>query len=481
MASKRLSLMLEESGEEEDHADMLLLHDDEVVGEHDPQLQCIERRSAKRCKLYGKAAKPSSLESPLQRMLQRQISVSSCTLSPITELSHNMRNTLLDANNGTPKSSTMRSFNSVNSVSSYDSGNSLDDEYMAMFELEALDECPLDKLPGDLDALITGQLKTPEVETTNNSSSSSFALSTRSVRRCLSMTQQEPLDMTPFRHNSVASVAKPEKQKKATWQQPQERPLRKSMSMDNVDILNALGDEPELIGDLSKPCALPVLLQDVRHRDLKNISCETLARLLRGEFAELASRFKIIDCRYPYEFDGGHIRGAFNLYTREQIKEAFPASKEQQATPEKEDERNIYVFHCEFSSERGPKLLRFLRKTDRSLHTHNYPTLDYPELYLLHNGYKEFYSCYADLCEPCNYVPMLAPAHNEEYRLFRAKTKSWQCGDSEGGGDSGIGGVGGGGSGTAYGGGGSLGSSHGSAPSRSRTLVKSRSRLHYAE
>lgn len=481
MASKRLSLMLEESGEEEDHADMLLLHDDEGVGEHDPQLQCIERRSAKRCKLYGKAAKPSSLESPLQRMLQRQISVSSCTLSPITELSHNMRNTLLDANNGTPKSSAMRSFNSVNSVSSYDSGNSLDDEYMAMFELEALDECPLDKLPGDLDALITGQLKTPEVETTNNSSSSSFALSTRSVRRCLSMTQQEPLDMTPFRHNSVASVAKPEKQKKATWQQPQERQLRKSMSMDNVDILNALGDEPELIGDLSKPCALPVLLQDVRHRDLKNISCETLARLLRGEFAELASRFKIIDCRYPYEFDGGHIRGAFNLYTREQIKEAFPASKEQQATPEKEDERNIYVFHCEFSSERGPKLLRFLRKTDRSLHTHNYPTLDYPELYLLHNGYKEFYSCYADLCEPCNYVPMLAPAHNEEYRLFRAKTKSWQCGDSEGGGDSGIGGVGGGGSGTAYGGGGSLGSSHGSAPSRSRTLVKSRSRLHYAE
>lgn len=480
MASKRLSLMLEESGEEEEHADMLLLHGDEGVEEHDPQLQCIERRSAKRCKLYGKAAKPSSLESPLQRMLQRQISVSSCTLSPITELSHNMRNTLLDANNGTPKSSTMRSFNSVNSVSSYDSGNSLDDEYMAMFELEAVDECPLDKLPGDLDALISGQLKTPEVETTNNSSSSSFSLSTRSVRRCLSMTQQEPLDMTPLRHNSVASVAKPEPQKKAMQQQPQERQLRKSMSMNNVDILNALGDEPELIGDLSKPCALPVLLQGVRHRDLKNISCETLARLLRGEFAKLGGRFKIIDCRYPYEFDGGHIRGALNLYTRQQIKEAFPGSTDQQATSEKEEERNIYVFHCEFSSERGPKLLRFLRNNDRSLHTHNYPTLDYPELYLLHNGYKEFYSCYADLCEPCNYVPMLAPAHNEEYRLFRGKTKSWQCSDSEGGGDSGIGG-GGGGSGTAEGGGGSLGSSHGSAPSRSRTLVKSRSRLLYAE
>lgn len=470
MATKRLSLMLEECGEEEEEHGMLLLKDDGDEEAHDQQLKGIDRRSAKRCKL-NRHAKPS-LESPLQRMLQRQIAVSSCTLSPITELSHNMRNTLLDGGKddlGTPKSRTMRSFNSVSS--SYDSGNSLDDEYMAMFELESLDQLPVDKLPDDLDALISGQLKSPELETSGTS------LINRSVRRCLSMTQQEPLDITPLRHSAIH---KPEPQKQQQ-QQPAPsdgRHLRKSMSMNNVDILNALGDEPELIGDLSKPCALPVLVHGVRHRDLKTISCETLARLMRGEFAELTGHFKIIDCRYPYEFDGGHIRGAINLYTRPQIMEAFPASSEQGSEATEGDaeanHRNIYVFHCEFSSERGPKLLRFLRNNDRSLHTHNYPTLDYPELYLLHNGYKEFFSCYADLCEPCNYVPMLAPAHNEEYRLFRAKTKSWQCSDSEGG-DSGIADGGGGG------GGGSLGSSHASGPSRSRTLYKSRSRLLYAE
>lgn len=465
MATKRLSLMLEEC--DEDEHEMLLLKDDEDEEAHDQQLQCIERRSAKRCKL-NRHAKPS-LESPLQRMLQRQIAVSSCTLSPITELSHNMRNTLLNGNGvggdvGTPKSRTIRSFNSVSS--SYDSGNSLDDEYMAMFELESLDQLPLDKLPDDLDALISGQLKTPDLETNSTS------LINRSVRRCLSMTQQEPLDITPLRHGAINRTEQ-QRQQQAPSPPPEARHLRKSMSMSNMDILNALGDEPELIGDLSKPCALPVLVHGVRHRDLKTISCETLARLLRGDFAELTGRFKIIDCRYPYEFDGGHIRGALNLYTRPQIMEAFPASAEQDSAAEPvANQRNIYVFHCEFSSERGPKLLRFLRSNDRSLHTHNYPTLDYPELYLLHNGYKEFFSCYADLCEPCNYVPMLAPAHNEEYRLFRAKTKSWQCSDGEGG-DSGIADGGGGG--------GSLGSSHASAPSRSRTLYKSRSRLLYAE
>ncbi|XP_034474797.1 cdc25-like protein phosphatase twine [Drosophila innubila] len=441
MASKRLSLML---GEDEQ-----LLGDQHGIDNQEN----IDPSSAKRFKRHAK----SSVESPLQRMLQRQLFSNSCNLSPITELSHNMRDTLLNGGGGgTPKSSMLRksSYNSVSS-SSYDSGNSLDDEYMAMFELEAFEQMPENKLPGDLDALISGQLKTTKDELVPT-------VSTRSVRRCLSMSQQESLDITPIRptHNNNNN-----NKLKSDSEAPVNQVMRKSMSMSNVDILTALGDEPELIGDLSKPCALPVLLAGVRHRDLKTISCDTLARLMRGDFSQLSANYKIIDCRYPYEFDGGHIRGALNLYTRQQIKEAFPTTTGMQS----QDQRSIYVFHCEFSSERGPKLLRFLRNNDRSEHTHDYPTLSYPELYLLHNGYKEFFSSHANLCEPSNYVPMLAPAHNEEYRLCRAKTKSWQCGDSDAG-DSGIGGGGGGAS---------DGSS--SSSTRSRILSKSRSRLLYAE
>ncbi|KAL7739597.1 hypothetical protein ACLKA6_002171 [Drosophila palustris] len=445
-------------GDGEEEEEQLLAQ----LDHHQDSQENIEPSSAKRFKQHGK----STAESPLQRMLQRQLfNCNASNLSPITELSHNMRDTLLDGGSGTPKSSTMRmrSYNSVSS-SSYDSGNSLDDEYMAMFELETYDQqqqqLPENKLPGDLDALISGQLKTNE-----DHADHAPTVDTRTVRRCLSMSQQEPLDITPLRPTNSNKRGQQTESKMESKSQP----MRKSVSMSNVDILTALGDEPELIGDLSKPCALPVLLTGVRHRDLKTISCDTLARLMRGDFVHLSASYKIIDCRYPYEFEGGHIRGALNLYTRLQIKEAFPTITEVQP----EGQRSIYVFHCEFSSERGPKLLRFLRSNDRSMHTHDYPTLSYPELYLLHNGYKEFFSHYANLCEPANYVPMLAPAHNEEYRLCRAKTKSWQCGESGDAGDSGIGGPDASGS----------GSGSGSSSTRSRILSKSRSRsrLLYAE
>lgn len=82
-----------------------------------------------------------------------------------------------------------------------------------------------------------------------------------------------------------------------------------------------------------------------------------MANLLRGEYSESVGSFKVVDCRYPYEFEGGHIRGAQNLYTQEQILTELVNSKTD--TPKlvsDEPKRNIIVFHCEFSSERGPKL-----------------------------------------------------------------------------------------------------------------------------
>jgi M-phase inducer phosphatase 2 len=118
-----------------------------------------------------------------------------------------------------------------------------------------------------------------------------------------------------------------------------------------------------LIGDFSKPFCLPLI--DGRHRDLKSISCQTLAALLQGDYTASVGSFQIIDCRYPYEFEGGHIRGAQNLYTQEEILEVLiknQVTKTEQATIGEADsnmftaKRNILIFHCEFSSERGPKL-----------------------------------------------------------------------------------------------------------------------------
>lgn len=113
--------------------------------------------------------------------------------------------------------------------------------------------------------------------------------------------------------------------------------------------------EPHLIGDFSRPYCLP--LMEGRHSDLRSISSHTMAKLLRGGFQDSVASFKVVDCRYPYEFEGGHISGAHNFYTQDQILTELVNSKTE--TPKlvsDEPKRNIIVFHCEFSSERGPKL-----------------------------------------------------------------------------------------------------------------------------
>ena len=58
------------------------------------------------------------------------------------------------------------------------------------------------------------------------------------------------------------------------------------------------------------------------------------------------------------------------------------------------DGPHVLIFHCEFSSERGPKMSRFLREQDRELNKDHYPRLNYPEIYVLEGGYKAFYEKY---------------------------------------------------------------------------------------
>lgn len=52
---------------------------------------------------------------------------------------------------------------------------------------------------------------------------------------------------------------------------------------------------------------LPTIPGD--HPDLKSISCETMAALLRGEYDDIVEKFIVVDSRYPYEYEGGHIQG----------------------------------------------------------------------------------------------------------------------------------------------------------------------------
>jgi len=106
-----------------------------------------------------------------------------------------------------------------------------------------------------------------------------------------------------------------------------------------------------LIGDCSRRYTLP-LLTDGRHHDLKEISAATLADLLDGKFKV---KYTVIDCRYPYEYDGGHVRGSLNFCTEAEVyKKYFEERRGQEGASS--SEREILIFHCEFSVERGPRM-----------------------------------------------------------------------------------------------------------------------------
>uniref|UniRef100_I2CVD5 M-phase inducer phosphatase n=2 Tax=Macaca TaxID=9539 RepID=I2CVD5_MACMU len=183
-------------------------------------------------------------------------------------------------------------------------------------------------------------------------------------------------------------------------------------------IENILDNDPrDLIGDFSKGYLFHTVAG--KHQDLKYISPEIMASVLNGKFANLIKEFVIIDCRYPYEYEGGHIKGAVNLHMEEEV-EDFLLKKPIVPTDGK---RVIVVFHCEFSSERGPRMCRYVRERDRL--GNEYPKLHYPELYVLKGGYKEFFMKCQSYCEPPSYRPMHHEDFKEDLKKFRTKSRTW--------------------------------------------------------
>lgn len=305
-------------------------------------------------------------------------------------------------------SSTMNSSSQSFRLLSSGSCDTTEDDFMELMDLESLDGET--QMPGDLSSLICKDIKstskTPENKRLDSSarkclnmnekvkntlfsspspkaSSTITSLITTPERQCLQNLSGN-INITPIRSLTTGAFKRPERpvsspvqskrikcendppkyeepclsfsQPPATLDVPQRRPIfRKSMSMNDAVIKNALlrsSSDTNLIGDFTRPHCLPLI--EGKHTDLKSISADTMRKLLNGEFDERVSSFKIIDCRYPYEYEGGHIAGALNLYTHEQILEELMKNPSGSSTDS--NKRDILVFHCEFSSERGPKL-----------------------------------------------------------------------------------------------------------------------------
>ncbi|XP_041320491.1 uncharacterized protein LOC121352021 isoform X5 [Pyrgilauda ruficollis] len=189
----------------------------------------------------------------------------------------------------------------------------------------------------------------------------------------------------------------------------------RSAQLEEIENLLA-NDDQELIGDFSKPHVLPTV--EGKDPGLKYISPGTLEKVLSGHYSSFIESSIVVDCRYPYEYEGGHVKGAVNLPLQQDVEKFL---LERPLVPQDIGKRVIIIFHCEFSVERGPRMCKFLREKDRSCH--EYPQLHYPELYVLKGGYREFFFQFPGHCEPRDYRPMEHPAFREELRKFRGQRR----------------------------------------------------------
>lgn len=139
-----------------------------------------------------------------------------------------------------------------------------------------------------------------------------------------------------------------------------------------------------------------------------------LKKIIDGEYAELFDEHIIIDCRFPYEYEGGHIANAINIALQSDLEERFVVNEPQNL-------RRLLVFHCEYSIFRGPTMASHLRKIDRIYNSDRYPYLLYPDIVVLEGGYKKFYDKYRLHCVPQAYVEMKDTKHKRTCEVEMSK------------------------------------------------------------
>ena len=78
-----------------------------------------------------------------------------------------------------------------------------------------------------------------------------------------------------------------------------------------------------------------------------------------GKYENQIANFYIIDCRFDYEYAGGHIPGAVNINTTAGVEELLLGPSSVKIKPSVSGDsirKTILVFHCEFSAKRAPTL-----------------------------------------------------------------------------------------------------------------------------
>jgi hypothetical protein len=149
-----------------------------------------------------------------------------------------------------------------------------------------------------------------------------------SIRKPIGPTARRP---TKFRrslsmYESPADVMNQKEDKEAYTPST----LQSVMDIDDAPILKLPHFTPE-----NEPDSLP------------RITDSTFINILNGDVTHLYDEIVIVDCRFEYEYEGGHINGAINFCDKEQLAEKLFSTSETSAN-------TLLIFHCEYSAHRAP-------------------------------------------------------------------------------------------------------------------------------
>lgn len=79
---------------------------------------------------------------------------------------------------------------------------------------------------------------------------------------------------------------------------------------------------------------------------IPRISKQTMIEILDGKYKASYEQSLIIDCRFEYEYSGGHIDGAVNFNDKDELASQLFHGPLHPKT--------MLIFHCEYSAHRAP-------------------------------------------------------------------------------------------------------------------------------
>uniref|UniRef100_A0A0N5CGP9 Rhodanese domain-containing protein n=1 Tax=Strongyloides papillosus TaxID=174720 RepID=A0A0N5CGP9_STREA len=158
---------------------------------------------------------------------------------------------------------------------------------------------------------------------------------------------------------------------------------------------------------------LPVVssLQDTSAA-FEKITGETLVEAMKkyGK-RNFAKHFMLVDCRFPYQYKSGHIKGAINFYDIKEVNDFFFPKLKRKA--ERIMKKTPIFYYTESLT---PEVINVLRKSDEDKKV-------YGDIYLLDGGYEKFYNDkkFKKYCDPCGYTAPNFVKYLMEKRALRIK------------------------------------------------------------